>query len=282
MRFSTIVASFLTIAAAVAAPTHKVPTCNAQGYITRTGVSVNSTVAASSASDCTAQCVNNASCRAVSYDDQNGCKFYTVGISSLQFTKQANPDALLQYQSTFWSRWCFNQTATTTSATSSSSTLAATSTTSSSSSSTAASTTTSSASTPAATSNTPAAATTSAVAAPTCSSVSVGGVTYNQYFASTGVTLSALNPGANTQNPKDGRYVKEILYGVTDACTAIQTCAGLSSYYGWVFGSFDVHYMEAESLWVCSTFANSVTAAEANPFWNVANTDVGVAFGFSM
>jgi len=96
------------------------------------------------------------------------------------------------------------------------------------------------------------------------------------------VTLSALNPGTNSQNPKEGRYVKEILYGTTDACTAIQTCAGLSSYYGWVFGSFDVHYMQAENLWVCSTFANSVTAAEASPFWNVANADVGVAYGFSM
>jgi len=91
-----------------------------------------------------------------------------------------------------------------------------------------------------------------------------------------------LNPGTNSQNPKEGRYVKEILYGTTDACTAIQTCAGLSAYYGWVFGSFDVHYMQAENLWVCSTFANSVTAAEATPFWNVANVDVGVAYGYSM
>jgi len=205
----------------------------------------------------------------MSYDDDNGCMLYSVGMYGLQFSKQSNPDALLQYQSTFWSRRCFPQPTATSTTTSSSTALAT---------STPATTTTSAP----ATTSTIAAATTTAAAAPTCSSVSVGGITYNQYFASTGVTLSALNPGTNSQNPKDGRYVKEILYGTTDACTAIQTCAGLSAYYGWVFGSFDVHYMQAENLWVCSTFANSVTAAEATPFWNVANVDVGVAYGYSM
>lgn len=250
----TLLLSALATAAPVAAP-KKQGSCAQQGYIARTGVQINGTVSAVSASDCSAQCASQSTCRSFSYDNQNGCKLFTLPVQALQFTAQPNADALLPYKSTFYNRWCLNQTATATSAPTSTSAAPST------------------VSTPSSTTPT---------SAPTCSSVTVGDQTYTQYFSGSGVTLNTANPGANPTNPREGRYVKEILYGVTDSCTAIQTCAGLSSYYGWVFGSFDVHYMHAEGIWVCSTFANAVPGGEAVPYWNVPNADVSVAFGFSL
>jgi hypothetical protein len=256
MHFSTFictVALALTVSAAPAPK--KQASCNQQGYIARTGVQINGTAPSASAIDCSSQCASQATCRSFSYDSQNGCKLFTLPVQALQFTTQPNADALLPYKSTFYNRWCLNQTATVTSSpTSTSATPSAVSTPSS----------------------------TTPTSAPTCSSVTVGSQTYTQYISTSGFTLNTANPGANPTNPKDGRYVKEILYGTSDACQAIQTCAGLSSYYGWVFGSFDVHYLQAESIWVCSTFANAVPNGEAVSSWNVPNADVSVAYGFSL
>lgn len=257
MRFSTVIASLITIAfSSAAAVPHKTQSCGAQGFIARTGVQINGTAPATSVADCSTECLNNAACKALSFDSSNGCKLYTAPVQYLQFSSQANANALFSVQSKFYNKSCFNGTATATSSSAPSTTVSATS-------------------TPAATSAAPSATPS------TCTSTTVGGITYNQYFAGNGVALASVNPGLNSANPKEGRYVKEILYGTTNACEAIQTCAGLSQFYGWVFGSFDVHYMQAEQLWICSTFPNAVTADEMTSSWT-QTSDVGVAFGFSM
>ena len=262
MRFTTIAASLLSLSltSAAAVPTHKF-SCNLSGFIERTGAMLNQNTTANTPAACSQACATNVACQSIAFDTTNGCKLFSVPVQQLEYSTQSNPDALLQYASTFWNQRCFGphtHTATPSATQTSSST-----------SSTAA----------AATSNLAVAA-----AVPTCTSTTSGSTTYNQYFSGNGVSLSAANPGASTSNPKDGRYVKEILYGVSDPCEAISTCAGLSQYYGWVFGSFDVHYMQAEQYWVCSTFANGVTAAEADSYWGVQDGqgDVGVAYGFSI
>jgi hypothetical protein len=257
MLFHTIICTLAMAMTVVSAPAPiKVSkSCNLQGYIARTGVQINGTSSAVSAIDCSSQCASQSTCRSFSYDSQHGCKLFILPVQALQFTTQPNANALLPYKSTFYNKWCLNQTATATSPPTSTSAAPST------------------VSTPSSTTPT---------SAPTCSSVTVGTQTYTQYFSGAGVTLSTANPGANPTNPREGRYVKEILYGTTDACHAIQTCAGLSSYYGWVFGSFDVHYMQAEGIWVCSTFANAVSGGEAMSSWNVPNADVSVAYGFSL
>jgi hypothetical protein len=264
MRFTTIAASLLSLAltSAAAVPTHKY-SCNLSGFIERTGAMLPQNSTASTPLTCSQACASNVACHAISYDSTNGCKLFSVPVQQLEFSTTSNPNALLQYASTFWNQRCFGPHTQTASATTASATQ----------------TSSSSSTSAAATSTLPLAA-----AVPTCTSTTSGSTTYTQYFSGNGVSLSASNPGASVSNPKDGRYVKEILYGVTDPCEAISTCAGLSQYYGWVFGSFDVHYMQAEQYWVCSTFANGVTAAEADAFWGVQDGqgDVGVAYGFSI
>lgn len=66
--------------------------------------------------------------------------------------------------------------------------------------------------------------------------------------------------------------------GTLAAGDAIQNCANKAAVDTNVYYSFDLHYVNSNMTWECVQYYNNQTSAAA---FNVANADVGVAYGYS-
>jgi len=73
-------------------------------------------------------------------------------------------------------------------------------------------------------------------------------------------------------------YVHDPSSGKDPICTVIQECANTSANDALGYYSFQLYYLKTQKQYVCVSYANPNTDPS---YFNVANTDVTAAYGFS-
>ncbi|KAF2722974.1 hypothetical protein K431DRAFT_283482 [Polychaeton citri CBS 116435] len=114
-------------------------------------------------------------------------------------------------------------------------------------------------------------------ATPTCSAASnAQGGFYTLYYTGSGYTENYNNPGNdNTGFPPLVNYFP----ASTSTCDAVTQCASISYADPYVYWSFDLHFRTSTNQWECVQFFDN---SQDPGYFNVADPDVSVAYGYSL
>ncbi|CAF9923205.1 MAG: hypothetical protein ALECFALPRED_002326 [Alectoria fallacina] len=107
----------------------------------------------------------------------------------------------------------------------------------------------------------------------TCPTVTATGLAYKQYYAGQCYIENAANPGTGSEPAIYTRF-----RGAYDMCAVSQYCANAARAAYGPYHSFDLHYTCSNSSWMCVQYYNGNSDAS---YFNVLNSDVAVAFGYS-